>query len=201
MSAEPRRSLPAVAAQYEALTPVYDELFGDQFFSKQRRAFEQIERRYALRFSSAVDAGCGTGTFVAYLRARGVDPVWGVDRSGNAGARGHQERGQRRAIPATGSARPSLATSGRPAHLPVRHVELPPDARSTCTSPWPRSAARSTRRARRFRRGHATHIRTGRTHRLERAYGTRRTVTRRTRYLPRGGSGARPGKRCVRRPL
>ena len=66
---------------YEQLATFYDELLGDRFFPRLRRTFEWIERRYGLHFASAADVGCGTGTFVAYLRRRGVHPVWGVDRS------------------------------------------------------------------------------------------------------------------------
>jgi SAM-dependent methyltransferase len=77
------RSLPRPhkAPPYEALAPVYDELLGDRFFPQLRRTFEWAKRRYALGFASSADVGCGTGTFVAYLRRRGVHPVWGVDRS------------------------------------------------------------------------------------------------------------------------
>lgn len=77
------RSLPRLlkASPYEALAPVYDELLGDRFFQQSRRTFEWAERRYALRFASSADVGCGTGTFVAYLCSRSVHPVWGVDRS------------------------------------------------------------------------------------------------------------------------
>jgi len=66
---------------YQELAAHYDELLGEQSFRKMREAFEWIVRRYGLRFRSAVDVGCGTGTFVEYLLRTGVDPVWGVDRS------------------------------------------------------------------------------------------------------------------------
>ncbi|WP_055544004.1 class I SAM-dependent DNA methyltransferase [Streptomyces kanamyceticus] len=69
------------AAPYETLAPVYDALLGDRAFARLRRAFERIECRYGLVLRSVADVGCGTGTFVAYLRARGAHPVWGVDRS------------------------------------------------------------------------------------------------------------------------
>ncbi|MEU9918091.1 methyltransferase domain-containing protein [Streptomyces sp. NPDC051001] len=71
----------APAPPYETLAPVYDTVLGDRAFCRILRAFERIERRYGLVFRSAADVGCGTGTFVAHLRARGVHPVWGVDRS------------------------------------------------------------------------------------------------------------------------
>ena len=66
---------------YQELAAHYDELLGEQSFRKMREAFEWIVGRYGLRFRSAVDVGCGTGTFVEYLLRTGVDPVWGVDRS------------------------------------------------------------------------------------------------------------------------
>jgi SAM-dependent methyltransferase len=77
------RSLPRLlkASPYEAIAPVYDELLGDRFFQQSRRTFEWAERRYALRFASSADVGCGTGTFVAYLCSRSVHAVWGVDQS------------------------------------------------------------------------------------------------------------------------
>ncbi|MEU7577034.1 class I SAM-dependent methyltransferase [Streptomyces sp. NPDC041068] len=70
-----------MAVPYEALAVDYDALLGDHAFARLRRAFERIERHHGLVFRSAADVGCGTGTFVSYLRDRGVHPVWGVDRS------------------------------------------------------------------------------------------------------------------------
>ncbi|MER5917090.1 class I SAM-dependent methyltransferase [Streptomyces sp. NPDC001982] len=66
---------------YARTADVYDDLLGDSAFAPLRRVFEEIERRHRLRLAPAADVGCGTGTFVAYLRARGAAPVWGVDRS------------------------------------------------------------------------------------------------------------------------
>jgi SAM-dependent methyltransferase len=45
-----------------------------------RRNFEWLVRRYGIRFHSAADVACGTGTFVRYLRQWGVW-VFGIDRS------------------------------------------------------------------------------------------------------------------------
>ncbi|WP_327352102.1 class I SAM-dependent DNA methyltransferase [Streptomyces sp. NBC_01304] len=66
---------------YEQLAARYDALLGDRAFARLGRAYARIERHYGLAFRSAADVGCGTGTFVAQLRARGIHPVWGVDRS------------------------------------------------------------------------------------------------------------------------
>ncbi len=66
---------------YATLAPFYDTLLGDRFFTALRRAFEVLVRRYGIRFVSAADVACGTGTFVRYLRGRGVPVVYGVDRS------------------------------------------------------------------------------------------------------------------------
>ncbi len=66
---------------YERLAPLFDELLGDRFFVELRRTFEWVVRRYGLRFDTAADIGCGTGTFVGYLRGIGVRTVWGVDYS------------------------------------------------------------------------------------------------------------------------
>ena len=38
-------------------------------------------RRYRIRFATAADVACGTGTFVRYLRELGVPVVYGVDRA------------------------------------------------------------------------------------------------------------------------
>jgi SAM-dependent methyltransferase len=45
-----------------------------------KRNFEWLVRRYRIRFRSAADVACGTGTFVCYLRQWGT-PVFGIDRS------------------------------------------------------------------------------------------------------------------------
>jgi SAM-dependent methyltransferase len=66
---------------YAALGPIYDTLLGDRYFPALRRAFEGLARRYDLRFDSAADVACGTGTFVRYLGQRQVPVLFGVDRS------------------------------------------------------------------------------------------------------------------------
>ena len=68
-------------APYAALAPRYDELVGRRFFSGLRPAFEELVRRYGLRFGSAVDLGCGTGLFACWLARRYGIPMIGVDRS------------------------------------------------------------------------------------------------------------------------
>jgi SAM-dependent methyltransferase len=66
---------------YATLAPLYDALLGDRFFRQLQRTFEWLIRRYGIRFASAADIACGSGTFVRYLRERGVQVVYGVDRS------------------------------------------------------------------------------------------------------------------------
>jgi SAM-dependent methyltransferase len=68
-------------APYATLAPFYDPLLGDRFFPQLRRTFEWLGRRYGLRFASAADVACGTGTFVRYLRECSVPVIYGVDRS------------------------------------------------------------------------------------------------------------------------
>jgi SAM-dependent methyltransferase len=69
------------SAPYASLAPLYNALLGRLFFPKLRRAFAWVVRRYRVRFSSAADAACGTGTFLRYLQRRGVARLYGVDRS------------------------------------------------------------------------------------------------------------------------
>ncbi|MDZ7361159.1 MAG: class I SAM-dependent methyltransferase [candidate division KSB1 bacterium] len=80
ISAKGGISAPAVSP-YAELARAYDALLGDRFFPQLRRAFEWIVRHYCIRFSSAADVACGTGTFVHYLCQCGVPIVYGVDRS------------------------------------------------------------------------------------------------------------------------
>ena len=68
-------------APYAGFAALYDTLIGDHFFQRLRQAFEKIVSAHAIRFDSAADVACGTGTFVQYLCARGTAPVFGVDRS------------------------------------------------------------------------------------------------------------------------
>ena len=67
-------------APYVTFAPLYDALLGDAMFRLVRRNFEWLVRRYGIRFHSAADVACGTGTFVRYLCQWGV-PVFGTDRS------------------------------------------------------------------------------------------------------------------------
>jgi len=70
-----------MATPYAALASVYDAVLGDRFFPQLRRTSEWLIQRYGIRFASAADVACGTGTFVRYLRDTGVPVVYGVDRS------------------------------------------------------------------------------------------------------------------------
>lgn len=65
---------------YSGFARLYDALLGDAMFPLVRRNFEWLVRRYGIRFCSAADVACGTGTFARYLRQWGV-PVFGVDSS------------------------------------------------------------------------------------------------------------------------
>lgn len=68
-------------APYRRFAAVYDTLLGDRSFPEMRQTFEWIRDRYSVRFASAADIGCGTGTFVDYLCGAATGPVWGVDLS------------------------------------------------------------------------------------------------------------------------
>jgi SAM-dependent methyltransferase len=70
-----------ISTEYTSLAGVYDRLVGNAAFPIIRSSFEWALRRYAIEFESAADIGCGTGTFVRYLRRRHGVPVFGVDRS------------------------------------------------------------------------------------------------------------------------
>jgi ubiquinone/menaquinone biosynthesis C-methylase UbiE len=66
---------------YRRFAEVYDALLGDRSFPAMRLTFEWMRNRYSVRFASAADIGCGTGSFVDYLCRVGSGPVWGVDLS------------------------------------------------------------------------------------------------------------------------
>jgi len=68
-------------APYRRFAKLYDDLLGNRSFPDVRLSFEWIQNRYSVRFASAADIGCGTGTFVEYLCRVGSGPVWGVDLS------------------------------------------------------------------------------------------------------------------------
>lgn len=71
----------AFAPPYSSLAPAYDAAVGVRDFLRARAWFEAIVRRHGIRFSSAVDLGCGTGLFACWLHRRFGVPVLGVDRS------------------------------------------------------------------------------------------------------------------------
>lgn len=71
----------AAARPYSALARSYDSALGIPYFQRTRRAFERIVARYALRFESAADIGCGTGLFAKYLSDKWGVPVFAVDIS------------------------------------------------------------------------------------------------------------------------
>jgi SAM-dependent methyltransferase len=70
-----------IVRPYHEFALLYDQVLGNPFFAELRRTFEWMIRRYGVRFDSVADVACGTGTFAKYLRAIGVQTVFGVDRS------------------------------------------------------------------------------------------------------------------------
>jgi SAM-dependent methyltransferase len=74
-------SRPYIARPYSRLAPDYDSAIGIRNFIGTRAAFEQLIRRYNIRFSTAADIGCGTGLFASYLNQCQGIPVFAVDRS------------------------------------------------------------------------------------------------------------------------
>ena len=65
---------------YQKFANFYDRVMGNAAALVIARCFERSRRRYDLRFSSAADIGCGTGTFLRHL-AQFCDVLYGVDRS------------------------------------------------------------------------------------------------------------------------
>jgi SAM-dependent methyltransferase len=57
---------------YQRFAQFYDRVMGNAAAPVIRQCFERSRRHYDLRFSSAADMGCGTGTFLLHL-ANGVD--------------------------------------------------------------------------------------------------------------------------------
>src|SRR5580765_3146634 len=71
----------AARAPYSELARSYDVALGLNSFASTRQAFEELVRRYGIRFCSAADVGCGTGLFARYLSRCWKARVLGVDRS------------------------------------------------------------------------------------------------------------------------
>jgi SAM-dependent methyltransferase len=65
---------------YQRFAQFYDRVMGDAAAPAIERCFERSRHCYDLRFSSAADIGCGTGTFLRHL-AQFCDVLYGVDRS------------------------------------------------------------------------------------------------------------------------
>jgi SAM-dependent methyltransferase len=65
---------------YQRFAQFYDRVMGDAAAPVIRRCFERSRRHYDLRFSSAADIGCGTGTFLLHLACL-CERLYGVDRS------------------------------------------------------------------------------------------------------------------------
>jgi SAM-dependent methyltransferase len=68
------------APPYRAFAQFYDRVMGDAVAPIIKRSFESSRRRYDIRFASAADIGCGTGTFLLHL-SQFCDVLYGVDRS------------------------------------------------------------------------------------------------------------------------
>jgi SAM-dependent methyltransferase len=62
-----------VPRPYTEWAAMYDATLGVPFFVGARRAFEELVRRYGIKFRSVVDLGCSTGLFARYLSRR-----WGI---------------------------------------------------------------------------------------------------------------------------
>lgn len=88
---------PRWAFPYESWADGYDALLGSRTFPAVRDAFEWVVRRHRIPFRSVADVGCGTGSFVRYLRRLGAR-VFGVDRSAAMVARARTKNRRNGAI-------------------------------------------------------------------------------------------------------
>jgi SAM-dependent methyltransferase len=70
----------AIVAPYQAFAHAYDRIMGDAAAPLIRATFERSRDRYGIRFASAADLGCGSGTFLLHL-AQLCNRLYGVDRS------------------------------------------------------------------------------------------------------------------------
>jgi len=71
----------AHAPAYSVLAPLYDQAVGRPFFGALRRAFDTLIARYGIRFTHALDLGCGTGLFACHLAQRYRASVLGIDNA------------------------------------------------------------------------------------------------------------------------
>lgn len=71
---------PLTTPPYTNFARIYDRVMGDFAAPILCRAFEQRAERYGIRFESAADVACGTGTFLRFLAEPGKH-LFGVDRS------------------------------------------------------------------------------------------------------------------------
>lgn len=77
----PTATASASAPAYALLAPVYDQALGRPFFGALRRAFDTLVARYGIRFTDALDLGCGTGLFACHLAQRYRASVLGIDNA------------------------------------------------------------------------------------------------------------------------
>ncbi|MEN8762103.1 MAG: class I SAM-dependent methyltransferase [Thiogranum sp.] len=69
-------------APYHGLARIYDRVVGDALFPDIWDSFQRSLKVFGIRFKSAADVGCGTGTFLRNLiRQHHLARVYGVDRS------------------------------------------------------------------------------------------------------------------------
>ena len=67
---------------YQGLARIYDRVVGDGLFPDIWDSFQRSLKMFGIRFQSAADVGCGTGTFLRNLtRQHHLARVYGVDRS------------------------------------------------------------------------------------------------------------------------
>lgn len=77
-----RRLAQSTSVPYQGLARIYDRVVGDALFPDIWDSFQRSLRTFRIRFQSAADVGCGTGTFLRNLiRQHHLAPVYGMDRS------------------------------------------------------------------------------------------------------------------------
>jgi SAM-dependent methyltransferase len=70
----------ATVPPYKGFAHFYDRIMGGAVAPVIKQTFERSRGRYGIRFASAADIGCGSGTFLLHL-AKFCYRLYGVDRS------------------------------------------------------------------------------------------------------------------------
>jgi SAM-dependent methyltransferase len=70
----------ATVPPYKGFADFYDRIMGGAVAPVIKQTFERSRGRYGIRFASAADIGCGSGTFLLHL-AQFCYRLYGVDRS------------------------------------------------------------------------------------------------------------------------